>query len=81
MTEHCYRMTIQPEDVAKAMELFAADHEDADDDWAEEEVEDAGEKVEEEIEKMSQNEESEADEENDSFCNPDFVAFGIISII
>ena len=62
MTEHCYRMTIQPADVAKAMELFAADHEDADEDW-EEEVEEEGDDG--EIEKMSEDEEeSEADEEN-----------------
>ncbi|KAK1744102.1 hypothetical protein QTG54_005699 [Skeletonema marinoi] len=37
MTEHCFRMTIQPADVARAKELFAANHEDADEDWAEEE--------------------------------------------
>ncbi len=36
MTEFCGRMTIQPADVAKAKELFAANHEDEDEDWAEE---------------------------------------------
>ena len=30
MTEFCGRMTIQPADVAKAKELFAANHEDED---------------------------------------------------
>ncbi|KAL7490724.1 hypothetical protein ACHAWT_000258 [Skeletonema menzelii] len=56
MTEHCYRMTIQPADVAKAKELFAANYEDADEDWAEEEQEEAD-----DVEKMNE----EAEEEND----------------
>ena len=68
MTEHCYRMTIEPADVAKAVELFAADHEDADDDWAEE-VEEEGD--DDEIEKMNEDEESEADEENNDDENDD----------
>mmetsp|Transcript_31310 Transcript_31310/g.48970 ORF Transcript_31310/g.48970 Transcript_31310/m.48970 type:complete len:237 (-) Transcript_31310:172-882(-) len=38
MTEHCGRTTIQPADVAKAKELYVANHEDEDEDWAEEQA-------------------------------------------
>lgn len=47
MMEHCFRLTIQPADVAKAKELFAANDEDADEDWAEDEADDDDEKMEE----------------------------------
>eukprot|EP00985_Skeletonema_marinoi_P032163 scaffold39069_cov154-Skeletonema_marinoi.AAC.20 len=60
MTEHCFRMTIQPADVAKAKELFAANHEDADEDWAEEE------EAENEDETMDDEEEAEEEKDDDA---------------
>ena len=61
MTEHCFRMTIQPADVARAKELFAANHEDADEDWAEEEEAD------EDDEKMDDEEEAEEKDDDALF--------------
>jgi len=57
MTEHCFRMTVQPADVAKAKELFAANDEDADEDWAAED-----ETADDDDEKMEEGEDKDDDD-------------------